>query len=130
MKDGEGSPAITRKGDKAMKRYRYSITYAYGSMTCRSRSEGGYLSWTLVDRERGFRYEIHTNGLGDGLFAWDNSRGIFRQLAGTMQFSMPSASREACRRKLKAMYEQELIDYEYNPLRSPFIEQMKKRDCA
>lgn len=106
-------------------RYGYKITYAYGSMVT-DKSESGYLHWTLEDRGRGLRFEIHTNGAGYGLFSWDNSRGVYKQHSGTCQFSMPGVSREACRRKLKALYEAELDDCADNPLRSPFIERMEE----
>ena len=109
-----------------MKNYKYGITYAYATMKTHERDEGGYLHWLLKDHERGLKFEIHTNLNGDGLFAWNNAQGCYRQLSGTCQFSMPGASREACRLKLKALYEAELAEHEDNPLRSPFIERMKK----
>ena len=105
-------------------RYGYRITCAYGSMAT-SKSESGFLHWALEDRERGLRFEIHTNGAGYGLFAWDNAQGAYKQHSGMCQFAMPGASREACRRKLKALYEAELDECSDNPLRSPFIERMK-----
>lgn len=108
-------------------RYGYKITYAYASMVTGER-ESGYLHWTLEDRERGLRFEIHTNGSGNGLFSWDNSNGVYRQHSRTCQFSLPNASREACRRKLKALYETELEACADNPTRSPFIERMKKAE--
>lgn len=104
-------------------RYGYKITCAYGSMVT-NKSESGYLHWTLEDRERGLRFEIHTNGSGCGLFSRNNARGVYRQHRGTCQFSMPSASRDACRRRLRALYEAELDDCADNPLRSSFIERM------